>query len=465
VYRFQELEKAINKGVEANERRSANSNERVPVIPDWSPNNFRRVIIGFDAAVIVHFVTSRLSPTLIEKVDLRSHAQKDSELLQTDSSKYKPILDALVSGRVLSSIEEIIFCQKGYPSQMANADTTLSRLASGSTNLETRFPRLRHISYVPCGVEDLWNLLPDAKPANKLLLDLLKPAGIPSKSFVELHEEDWWTSTSLRPQYYSMDSTTLAKYFDGLKDTMESTKRTERLEELDAEQDKAFLDKNLPAINSILKWVYDLFAKSQSVFDRASIINKAEWASFLEYKNSCKGIRLELSKNQELVTAARRIDFDRIVRSMRANGIDEEIVRNLLKFRDTVFTHILNNEEEYKRESNKDNMAPSLITIQKLAGTIYNHEVNIVYLAFMRYLTRNSVEFAPFFFEKLQSQVPELVYTRSTVEYWNNHLPTGDAKAAMDKIGARELLVEEFKVPFKYAEANKLLAGLLAVSR
>jgi hypothetical protein len=465
VYRFQVLEQAINKGVTSIERKTTNINDKIVPIEDWSPNNFRRLIIGFDWACIQHFITSPRSRTLIEKVDLRTVAPKDAELISADANKYKPILNVLTSGRILSSVEEIVFCTKGYPANLLSADYDLRRLITGTTTLENRFPRLRHLSQVPCGVEDLWLLLKETEPKGKLLLDAMKDAKIPCASLLEPHVSDWWVGTMFRPKYYVMDGDKLVKYFDSVKSDFEASERVEKLESLSADKDKAAIEKWVSAANNVFNWCYDLFDKTQEVFDNSSIVSKAEWSMYFQAQNMHKGIRLDLLKNEELVTSARRIDFDKIVRVMRDNNIDETITRKILRFKDVLFVQILSNEEAYKLESNKDTLATSLLTLQKVVGTVLNLEVNIVYLTFVKYLTRNTVEFAPFFYEKLGMESTPVTYTRSIVEYCNNQMVTGVAKDALDLIGATEVLVDQFRLPLRYSEALVLLTALRSVAK
>jgi hypothetical protein len=465
MYRFQLLEQAINNGVTSIERKTLNINDKIEPIEDWSPNNFRRLVIGFDWACIQHFITSPKAQSLLKRVDLRAASPKDIELLQTDATKYKPILNVLTSGRILSSVEEIVFCKKGYPVPILGADYDLRRLITGTTTLENRFPRLRHVSQVACEVEDLWNLLKESQPKGKLLLDAMKDANIPYEILLEPHVDDWWVGTMLRPKYYVMDGNKLVQHFDSIKTAFELTERTEKLEGYSAEKDKLAIEKWLPSANNVLNWCYDLFDKSHQVFEDSSIGNKFEWALYLQLPNMSKGIRLELSKNEELVTSARRIDFDKIVRVMRDNNIDEEITRKVLRFKDVLFIQILNNEEAYKRESNKDTLATSLQTLQRLVGTVFNLEVNIVYMAFIKYLTRNTLEFTPFFHEKLGLEFTPITYTRSIMEYCNTQMVPGLSKDAMDLIGATEVLVEQFKLPSKYSEALVLLMGLLSVAK
>ncbi|WP_127505933.1 hypothetical protein [Paenibacillus humicus] len=460
MYRFRELQKFINKGVAAIERKKRSPHKPKPIIHEWSPNNFRRLVIGFDWAVIQHFVTSQRSRTLIERVDLRTICKKDTEVLASESQKYKSILSSITSGRILSSLEEIVFCTEGYPKRMLSNDTFLKDLVDGNTKYDTRFPRLRHISYCPCKVENLWQLLERTKKPTELLLDAIKEEGIQIQHFIEPHVDDWWSGTSLRPQFYSMDSGVLQQYFEKLKNEIVAIKRSERLQQIDAKNNFAAVEKYMPAINSVIKWEIDLIDKGQQIFMGASIVSKAEWAQYLSFKNFCRGIRLLLNMSPEFIKVVRRIDFECIIKVMRDNGIDEGNIQNLERFREIVFKHILKSEDEYRSEVNKDSIPKSLMILQKLIGITFCRVVDITYLSFIKYVTQNSVEYAQFHFEGLKEHISDLMYTRPMIKCWNDHLEVGISKKAMDAIGANEVLVEQLDVRAKYIEATKMLNGL-----
>lgn len=460
MYRFRELEKFINKGVATIERKRLSSNEPKPIIHEWSPNNFRRLIVGFDWAVIQHFVTSQRSHTLIERVDLRTVCMKDMELIASEPQKYKSILSSIISGRVLSSLEEIVFCTEGYPERMLSYDTFLKDLLDGNTSYTTRFPRLRHISCCSCKVENIWHLLEKTKKPTELLLDAIKEEGIQIQHFIEPHVDDWWSGTSLRAQFYSMDSGVLQQYFEKLKNEIVAVKRSERLQQIDAKNDFAAIEKYMPAINSVIKWEIDLIDKGQQIFMGASIVSKAEWAQYLSFENFCRGIRLLLNMSPEFIKVVRRIDFECIIKVMRDNGIDEGNIQNLERFREIVFKHILKSEDEYRLEVNKDSIPKSLMILQKLIGITFCRVVDIIYLSFIKYLTQNSVEYAQFHFEGLKEHISDVMYTRPMIECWNDHLEVGISKKAMDAIGANEVLVEHFGVRAKQIEATKLLNAL-----
>jgi hypothetical protein len=447
--RFLELEKEVNKGISVDEKSNT-------IINNWSPNNVKRLIVGYDYAIVQYFKTGAKYPRLVEIVDLRRQAERDMEQVAKEPQNYKSVLAVLTKGRICSSIEEIVFCDTGYPPMLLLLDSDYSKLVTSNASLENRFVRLRHISIASLSIRDFGNSLLKCD----VLLDGLKEDGVPLKTLVSLHEDDWWKGTSLRPKYYSMDSEVLLRHFNSVKDKMELKSREEKLDWISAKKHAEVIKKYLPITIHVLKYVSDIFDKANGVFDSVPVLSKAEWANVLQYKNMCKGIRKELLSNQTAITSYRRIDFDKIVTEARKNEVSEDDIKYILSLRAIVFSDILNNEEEYKLDSNKHSMIESLQMFQKLTGTIFNHQINIVFLSFAKYLTRNTPEYVNFFFEMLNGSVTNLSYTRSIMEYCNNNLEPNWAKSAMVAINATELVADQYTVIMKSMDAQKILFSL-----
>lgn len=451
--RFLALEKEINKNTFVRERDGEQ-------IAGWSPNNVRKLIISANWAVVEYFLTGGKYPRSFVQVDLRSALNSDLELLRTDQTKYIPILNVLTSGRILSSVEEIIFSTEGYPSALLNIDTNHSKLQVGNVNLENRFVRLRHITLANTGIETLSKLAVDAKKTNSLILDILLEESVSHQILIEPHKDDWWKGQALRPKYYLMDKTSLAKYFDDVKAKKQVEEKENKLRELDLGKQKELVAENERQFGAILTQIYDLFEKAHGVFSRASVPSKAEWASFLEYKNICRGIRLELQKSEERVISYRKINFDKLIEVFRTCQADEDTVRSIMRFRDTVFKDILQNEEEYKRESNKSNLTESIQTLKNLIAKVLELLTNMVFSAFVHFLTRNSESYILFYFEQTNISSTQIEYTRPMVEFVNTYGKHGQAKISMDKIGAREVLVDQFPVTSRLSTVKAVLEGL-----
>lgn len=451
--RFQLLEREINKGISVDEKSNI-------VISNWSPNNVRRLIVGFEFAIVQYFRTGSKYPKLVEIVDLRRHSEIDLQQVMTEPQTYKSILTVLTNGRICSSVEEIIFCTTGYNEMLLKLDSDYTKLASNNASLENRFVRLRHISHVPLSVREMAIIINSAKSSDDLLLDVLKQEGITSKALLEQHQSDWWRGSSLRPKYYTMDAEVLYSYFEAVRKKKDTQIREDKLDEIEVKRSRELLRDSLSPTIHVLNYIYDIFDKANEVFERAPILSKAEWADVLQYQNMLRGIRRELIKKRpSIINEYRKIDFDKILSMLRNNEITENKIRHVLRLRDVVFNQMLNSEE-YKRESNKVGLSESLQLIQKLTGVLFNAQFSIVFLSLVKYLTRNTPEHARFFFDMLKGELPSLNYSRSLMEYCNSNIEPNWAKSAMDKIGATELLAEQYTLVMKNNDIQKILSSL-----
>lgn len=454
--RFQLIEREINKGIKIDEK----SNE---VITGWSPNNVRRLIIGFDFAVVRYFVKEGKYKELTKVLDLRRVAQKDIEQLQTDPRKYKSILQVLTDGRICSSVEEIIFCSQGYPEPLLQLDKDISKLTTGNASLENRFVRLRHVSVVASDVETIAKLSEESKGSTELIKDKLTEKGIPSVELVSQHEEDWWRGISLRPKFYVMDSDKLSNYFEKVKEKFNEINRDAKLDKLNEKKHTDIINKFLPLTARVIEMIQETFENSSNLFNKTSILSKAEWSNVLQNKNMCRGIQRELNKNEVALKSYRSIDFDTILQVAQKIGTPQNLLQAISTFRGIVFEEILVSEEEYKRESNKLSLIESLQTLQKLAGTIFNLQVNIVFLSLTKYLTRNTPKYADFYYSKFNGSLEDLQYTRPMIEYCNKYLEEGWAKKAMDAVNAQEVLVDQFGIQLKNKSTTQILKALTSI--
>lgn len=462
MHRFQKLEEKINKGVTIFERNKS-ANSAVEQVKEWSPNNFRRLIIGYDWAAIQHFVVSGRSPKLVEEVDLRVEANKDMQLLESNPQKYKSILSAVLTGRVLSSVEEIVFCKKGYPDHMFALDADLKILAQSESGVESRFPRLRHVSFVPSTVEEVWSFLGLSKKPDVLLLDTLKAHGKSVTILTEQNIDTWWSGSSLRPRYYLMDSGKLSDYFTDLRDSMLAKKKQEESSKILDKQVAETLKSRVPALSGILTVSFEMLDNAHSIFTNAPVISKSEWANTLLRTNVIKQLRAELTNVPTLVTSLRRVCFDKLLKGLSDNEYDQKVCSTIANFQDIIFATI--SEEEYKRESNKDSLTVSMETLKKVASIFFGVIVNSVYLALVRYLSRNGAKHAGFFFKKLQPEVESFCYTVNTMAFLNKNLEDGLAKKVFDKVGGLLIPSEQFSVQLRYQESIKILQGLLKTVR
>lgn len=454
--RFALLERELNKGVTVDTKSNV-------VIHNWSPNNVRRLIIGVDFVIVNYFVSGGKYNNKTVLLDLRRSINLDRQQLVTEPDKYIPIIEVLTRGRILSSVEEVLFCTEGYPPDLLQADTNMSKLSKGNTTLEKRFPRLRYVSAVAMKVSDIPPHLAKIGKSEASLLDILKEDGKSGATLLDFSNENWYKQTSLRPQWYSMDGDILQRYFDKIKTEREAKDKQEKLDSLTADKNKEVIVQGVATSGKAIKIWLDLINKGQQVYTGASIINKADWAKLLQGKAVIKGLRIELT-NTDIVNQIRRIDFETIL-SSKYQGVQEENLHVIKQLRDMLFTDIFPNETEYKRDSNKSTIKESMTCLNKTALILLATTLNISYLAYTSYLTRNSLEYAEYYFDLVKSDIPSLKYTRRNIEYCNKHQEDGLAKKALDKTTAVEVMVDEFPLDERVRGAKKLLSSLNKVSK
>ena len=450
-------------------------NDEPELIYEWSPNNIRRIVFGLPYVYIQYFVTSKKVPRLYDRIDVRKAISEDLVLLSTDPAKYKSVLASLVDVRVLSCVEEIYFLVNDYPERVLRADLNFSVLESGNVRLASRFPRLRHISKIRMNEQTLMYLLNQSRGKGNLLLDVLKSSPDSDKFALEVllepHVDDWWSGSLLRPNYYHMDGTVLAEYFDAVRQMKEKEVKSDKAYQAQLSRYTEALEKREARLKDALTCFFSLVNSSHQVFKDSSLVSKSEWSNVLQDKSQYRAFKHVLkhglggSNETDLVTVARSIDYDKLVSLIPQLGGTSELAQLVLDFRNLLFDSVLVGEEEYKRDSNKLDFVVSLDSLENLVVTLLRTEVNIVYLALVQYLSRNTPKYASFFYDMIRSHLPSVVYTRSIIRFCNTFYEDGVAKQVFDDISAVEVLEEQFKLGSRYREATKVLQALATVAK
>lgn len=455
--RLRLLKNKINKGIAVDEKVNT-------LITNWSPNNVRRLVIGFNFAIVQYYVTGGKYKKLIEIVDFRKVLQKESEYLQGQNiMKYKSILTALVDGRICSSVEEIIFSANKYPQQLLNIDTDLSKLASDAEKLENRFVRLRQVSIVNLPEESIIFLLQQAKAPGMLVLDVLKERGTDFKLIYESHKDNWWRGTNLRSKWYSMDNEggPLSNYFNKLKDKMEEEERQRKLDEIDSKKSRELIENAIPPLVVMITHVKSLMTKSENVYKNSSIIDKAEWSHVLMKESIYKAINIQVAKDIIFVERIRRIDFDKLINACKEYDLGDETVGALTYIRGVIFEGILSkNQNEFLSIKNKLDIQGSIQNLQKITAKIINSEVNIAYVALLKFLSRNTLKYVTFYYDQIKMYLGTLKYTRAIAEYCNTRLKDMSTRGILEKIKVDLLEVEAFGIQSKIASATDILTAL-----
>lgn len=461
--RYSILEKEINKSIAIDEKAGVE-------IRGWSPNNVRRLIIGANHAVVQYFVTGGKYSKLVEIVNIGRGMDADVDTLKNEPKKYTGLLKVLTAGRICSSIEEIIICTQDYQPELMNLDINLSLLINNDGNtldkLANRFVRLRHISKVNAQVSTIYELLGYAKKPDQLLLDILPEKGIQVDTLFDIHKEDWWRGTYLRGRLYLMDreGELLDRYFSKLLTEMNTTIRENKLTELDFKKNAEFITKEYPAISAICTKILQIAEQANEIFVKAPVMDKLQWANFLSYDNMGTGIRRELFMDggvgRNMTSETRSIDTDKVTALIDKIQLDSKAIKDFMNY---VYSYCLTREAPKVRDML--DIANSLRAVKFLLTLVLNTQVNIVYLSLVKFYLKSGLKHVEFHSSKLsEALAPDLLYTRSVVEYMNKILPVGDAKQCLDTIGATEILAEEFKsIPLRMQLVTKILSDLTQV--
>lgn len=451
--RLSVLEKELNKGIKVDEK----SGDQ---IRDWSPNNVRRLLIGWDVAVVQYFVTGGRYKRSMEIIDFRSQVQKDVHDYESGDVPVKSILTALTAGRILSSVEEIYFCTEGYHQRLLMMDTDKTKLLSHNTSLENRFPRLRYMGLLGTSVQKASDSFAKTKEYDQLAYDHLVGEEIPVKLLVNQHEDDWWRGSSLRPKYYTWDSEKLQPYFDRCREKMGEKKREEELAVINSERNEEYLKKNLPPLLGVIRMATNLLETSNQVFEKSPILSKAEWSSHLLETNMLKRLKSDVGKEED-IQSLRRVDMESIIVEMDVL-FEEKDKQDIIGFY-YLLTERVFKADGYKRDSSKDRVVKSLQTLKNLALNILFSLSYQVYLSLATYLTRNTSDYASFYFDKIKPVVGQVKYTRSHIAYCNKVVESEETKKAFDNVGFVEVVVADFPFTDIYKEVTRILKGLETV--
>lgn len=471
MHRLSMVIREINRGLKVDEK----SGER---ILDWSPNNVRRLIIGWDYFIIQYHVTGGKFTKTLELKNITQYAQKDATLIQgNQTEQIKPIINALVDGRVCSNIEEIIFDVSNYNGVAFSIDTNLAKLVgrdNDKSKLATRFPRLQGVFQVDSDFRQMGEAAQKCKTPNTSVVEMLKEQGVNisgvyiSPNFVD---GSWKKGSSVRPQYYEFDNA-LQGHFEKIRFAIKDTERQDKLGELEYKRSIETLNSTLPPVIRILKELEVVKDGTQTIFSNASIISKSEWALYCSSSATLRGVKKELlSKYNEapkkgedsLLNSFRRIDFNGIYGLLSVDNRNTDI-EALQKF-EGYMQGILDGTplEQYKRDSNITDIKVSLTALGKIATVVYNIHANIVYLVLGEFLARNTPKYAEDFLVDLKVDLTGLKYTRVQMEYYNRILPSekyGYAKDAFDQVGYIEVTTNTFPIAEKVQMVRKILKAL-----
>lgn len=249
--------------------------EQAGCVARWSPNNLRRIIISPDGVLLQYFTTSGAHTNKLLQPVVFKDRNKCSQCFI--DGKYKPIVSMLVGKRICSSLEEIIYLTKSSSGlQLPETELRLQELVERSKvqssekelldNIGDRFVRLRALIFMDLSMQELTSDKEFSKNVkNPLFLfaddDYFKGKVI---KVYDIHKNDWWNHTRLRPQYYGLDAEggSLSTYFDRVKNIKQTEEHDNKLKSIKEKGVSEKIDKFRPALNEVeskCKLIYNYF--------------------------------------------------------------------------------------------------------------------------------------------------------------------------------------------------------------
>lgn len=461
--RFDIIEKEINKSVKVDEKSNV-------VIQGWSPNNVRRLIIGVDYVIVQYFVKTGKYAKLIDIVPLGKSTEDD--FLNLQDNKYTPILKVLTANRIISSIEEILFCVKGYPKELLDKDIELGVLGKGS-NLNTRFVRLHNISVVNKGVKDIVPYLQSSTDSDKLLIDSLSTVpgnSIKVKSLLELHKDDWFNGTNLRSRWYSMDKegSVLHTYFIKLKEDKELEDRENRLKEIEFKKYETLANTELKNVIALISTILYVVGESGHIVDKLSVIDRLEWGNTLKIDKIHSACRRSLAsvpkgadENYEpLSNLLRRVDIcglKEIADKFKLVNSDK-----LVNF-DDFSKQLLQYNANYRRDTNKASIIDSVDILQKGVIKLLNTLINSLYLVLIQYCSKAGIDNVSYYVYELNLDITLLNYTRPMVAYCNNQTKKENSGDILKAMGCNLVEVDNLTTEYKVKNLKYILDKLKSI--
>lgn len=445
--RLEVLEKEINKGIAIDEKSSVQ-------VSGWSPNNVRRLIIGFDTAIVQYYVTGGKYRRLMEKVDFGRHCNEDIDSAGgVSNKKYKSVLDVLSKGRVLSSVEEIIFCSKMYPEHILKLD--VGGLKGSVDFLKNRYVRLTHVSVADCSVKEMYEGIQAMDNHKEGLLYPKLRGVINLQTVMDMDNKQWWSKSYLRPKYYKMDEDELKRYFDSVDSKMSRGVRERELANMDRDRHKASVDKAMPTLSGAMETALSLLDTCHRIFEQSGVLSKSIWAWRLERGNLLKVIDFELANIPKTQLGFKGIGLNAV------KSLAGEEYRGVLERFEPLHTEMFEKDDA----SRKNNPTISIEQLQKLTAIMVRTIVNTVYVSYVDYLSSNGKGYIEHYYSNLNEDVSGLTYSRPIVEFCNRMNTIQVAKDVFDKTGAKEVLVGEFPYSVMLKETARLLKAFEGVEK
>lgn len=433
------------------------------VIQQWSPNNLRKLIIGEEFVFLEYHVANSKTPQKLVKIDVREESRKDIELLNTEPHRFKSTLNVLRGSRISSCIEEIVFLPMNNR-LLETKERSLQDVGSSLDELKSRYPRLSYIYSLNLqgDVERVLDyfLESTSKVPTAGTYELLKSQGIDSEIIATVNGQEWYKGSKLRPQFYSMDSTTLPSHFDRVSREMER--------KIESDKEKDNKKSNVEAFSKVLpviKVAKELINRLESVYDGATFVSQIEFLKPIKRKNVSLYLRKHLNgdktkenkvvDSETVVNQTRAINVKGIYDLLDSTGQLNQETNEALRFIKEDIVEVLYNKEMYTRESNRMSIEDSIKEMYNLSIAFIEFITDLIGVTYASYVLRNGESNAKYFHELPKEPVGDFQYPYSMRKLSHTVIGTQLVRDAYNELGLQE--VNEMKTNDRLHLATSML--------
>ena len=450
MYRYKSIKTELTKGL------GATATTEKDYISDWSPNNVKTLVLGSNGAIISYHMSGKKYPNKTVFVKYKNELAEDMNVFRTDRGKLIGVLKTLIDGRVFSSIEEIIFCVEGYPTELLNVDMDMKSLITGTVTLETRFPRMSKVFMVNTSLPALWDKLKDEN-RDELWFPLIEEKSVPLKVVYSQLEKSWFRGSALRPQFYGFDEDYLSARFEARKKKYEDDLKTNEVREIKVKKAMSKITTEFPVTVNLLSKCMEFETLANEIFKKSTIVDKAEWAYLLETKKFRSLVRADLSLDK--VKEWKRVDIPTLKWAVIEYDMSDSVKTMIDNLEELIrgYTGVDKLVGDGSKEVDALNLSESLDRLKDFALTVANRQYLITYAVLAKYLVRNTKAYAVEGWSRLE-YTGSFKYTKTGVEYANPHVD-GCAGEVFGRIGD-SIEADKFPISLRLKASNEILTSL-----
>lgn len=458
MHRYEKVKNHLSKGYTFEGDEQTNSGG----VTDWSPNNFRRLIIGYNRVIVGYYTTAGKFSKKTEIIRLDNEAQKEIQdyvtLAQSGKKfNYIPIAKILTGLRVMSCIEEIYFITDGYPEEFLNEEMQ----ALNSIIQKSKFEHLRAIGYLQVSYEQTEEVLRGVKlKQHNLLIESHEFNSITTVVSDFPKSKEVKEHTGLRPKIYAFDQNTLMPVFSSIYATRKGIDEKKNLARYDQEKVAENL-KKLASLqveyekpfNVLYSKIEEIIQGLDDIYFHLSFVYQAQWG----YRGRRDLVLKDLMK--ELKQHSKYVEFERMdittLCSNKGNAQSDTLTKVGL-----FLSELFPNQQGKKGLS--DNYEQDMKLIKTLLVYTLKFALYKTHELYTAFVTDNTLQYAVDYHNDLKTPLRPVHHNRKIAEFCNKRLTYGYYTDAYEKIG--HIRNEDLSLDELYRDCVDIITSLKTYS-